>query len=229
MTGVLGAVQIILIMMSYDYLDVGDAGAIISCNPILVGIIGWIFLSERLTLIDMIACVFAVAGVISLSHPSLALTGANGKLDTKLLFGVATGLGGALAIAVTGTLRRLLCLNQVNRNVSLIYIHFIGALACSVICTLMQKWRLPKTTRDGIYLVSSGIFGYLNNLMIMIALQHEKAYHVFVVNSSSTAMLYVLQFLCLSIAPDLYSVIGSLCVVIGVLLIARPKEAYSEE
>ena len=226
-TGVLSAAQIILIMMSYNYLNVGDAGAILSCTPVLVGMLGWIFLSEKLSPLDVVACLVATVGVTLLSHPSQLFVGATFS-DNNLLLGLATAVGAALSIAVGGTLRRLLCLKEVNKDVSLIYINFIGALVCSVVCTLLQKWQLPNTTKDAIYLLLSGIFGYLNNLMIMIALHHEKAYHVYLVNSSSLAMLYILQFIFLKVPPDVYSITGSLCVIIAVVVITRIKTETTE-
>ncbi|XP_071822956.1 solute carrier family 35 member G1-like [Apostichopus japonicus] len=227
-TGVLSAAQIILIMTSYKYLNVGDAGAIISCNPIIIGILAWIFLSEKLLPVDLLSCVVAVLGVMLLSRPSEIFDG-SAFLLSNLMLGITAAIGGAFSIAIGGVLKRLLCIKEVNKHVSLLYVNFTGALICSIICTILEKWQLPNTITASVFLVLSGICGYLNNLMIMIALCHEKAYHVFVVNTSSVAMVYMLQYIFLDVSPDIYSTVGATCVILSVVLISRTKTENTEE
>lgn len=226
-TGILSAVQMMLVMVSYKYLFVADASAIVSCNPALIGFFGWIFLSEKLTYIDICACVFAIVGIMTLSRPTQLFNGLILQ-DHSLLYGFLAASGGAVSVSIGALFRRILCLKKVEVQVSIFYTNLISSTICAATCTILGVWEYPTSHVTQGLLIGSGVLGYVGNLLMMIALWWESVYHVSLIGTSSTAMTYMLQFIALAVVPDVYSLVGAGCVSLGVIFITLRKKKDEE-
>lgn len=227
-TGIVNCLSMILVILSFKLINVGDANAIVASKPVFVGFLGWIFLTEVPTLLDLAAGISCILGIIFLSKPTIIFD-ENALYHDDNVYGLLAVVGGTTFAAMAAVLKRVLGLKQVQPQVAIFYFSLVSALTSSVLCTAFQKWSWPDSLKMRIFLIGSGILGYLANVCLMIALWTEKTFHVAIVGSSTVIFVFILQYLFLHVAPDLFSVVGSVFVLMSTIAIAFRRTKAEEE
>ncbi len=154
-----------------SYLIIGSrtAALIMSFSPMLTAILGWFFLNEKLTALEIIAILVSVTGiVVAISNRKMKL---NIPLKGLLLaFGGALGQSGGILLSKKGIgTYDALAATQIRA--------FFGILGFIVMITILKRWTkigTAFTDREGMKAVTIGsIFGpFIGVALALFAIQH---------------------------------------------------------
>lgn len=226
-TGFVNCLSMILVILSFKLINVGDANAIVASKPVFVGFLGWIFLKEVPTLLDLGAGVACILGIIFLSKPTIIFDG-HALYHDDNLYGVISAVCGTGFAALAAIFKRVLGIKQVQPQIAIFYFSMVSAFTSCILCTFFQRWTLPESTKIRFFLIGSGVLGYLANVCLMIALWTEKTFHVAIVGSATVIFMFTLQYIFLHVAPDMYSLVGSFFVLASTITIAMRKTEVTE-
>jgi len=154
-----------------SYLIIGSrtAALIMSFSPMLTAIIGWFFLDEKLTALEIIAILVSVTGiVVAISNRKMKL---NIPLKGLLLaFGGALGQSGGILLSKKGIgTYDALAATQIRA--------FFGIIGFIMMITILKRWTkigTAFTDREGMKAVTIGsIFGpFIGVALALFAIQH---------------------------------------------------------
>ncbi|MBP6609671.1 MAG: DMT family transporter [Paludibacter sp.] len=154
-----------------SYLIIGSrtAALIMSFSPMLTAILGWFFLNEKLTALEIIAILVSVTGiVVAISNRKMKL---NIPLKGLLLaFGGALGQSGGILLSKKGIgTYDALAATQIRA--------FFGIIGFIVMITILKRWTkigTAFTDREGMKAVTIGsIFGpFIGVALALFAIQH---------------------------------------------------------
>ena len=207
------------------YLPSGSAAVLIYLQPILVGVLAWLFLGEGLTVRKVVGLLLGFSGIAAVSAGGLL-----GELPPGASLGVAFGVGAALSWAL-GTVY----FKQAQERVSTLWAVAVPFLAGGVVLTALVTvvespaeitWNTPFV----LSLLYSSLFGTAVAWLIWLGLvrageaSRVSAYIFFV---PLMAVLIGAIFLDETLSPSL--LVGAALVVVGIYLANGPQPAASSE
>lgn len=175
-----------------------------------------------------------MAGVTVVTRPPL-LTGGD-DFDTDTLIG--TGLGLAAMVAAIGVVLVLRIVRNVHFTTVSIVVGIVGILMCIALSAAVTgfsnetvigplPFQLPEGKDDWLKAGAMAGATFLQQIALTLALKYEEAGLVSLVETSSILFSYLWQFIFLGMAPDIYSVVGGI-VVIGGVVVAGIRKIISE-
>ncbi|XP_071845635.1 solute carrier family 35 member G1-like [Apostichopus japonicus] len=219
-SGTTHAVSSILLLISYQTLEVGYVTAIISTRPVFVAIFGALFLREQLSRLDVASVFLTFTGLIILANPVDLFT----RPQDTLIEGILLAISSTLFAASNSLAKRLIGVQKIDPQTAVFYNAFTSAIISGVSCTIFGNWSILDSWFKRAILISEGIASYLANVCIFWALWTESAFHVTAVGAIKIPIAFLLQFLILSVMPDIYGIVGSVLVILSVVGIAYQSE-----
>jgi len=200
-----------------SYLVIGSrtAALIMSFSPMLTAIIGWFFLKEKLTVLEIIAIVVSIAGIVT------AISNRKMKLNIPAK-GLLLALGGALGQSV-GIILSKKGIGDYDALAATQIRALFGLASFAIMITIMQRWpRILQAMKDkpGMKAVTIGsIFGpFIGVALALFAIQHTNT------GIASTLMALVPIFIIWPSAVmfgekiKIQQIIGAIISIIGVSL-----------
>lgn len=217
--GISGVIGLFLgdLVLFKSYLVIGSrtAALIMSFSPMLTAIIGWFFLKEKLTALEIVAIIVSIAGIVTAI--------ANRKLKLNIpLKGFLLALGGALGQSVGIILSKKGIGDYDPLAATQIRVVF-GLVSFVIMITFMKRWsRIFSAFKDaaGMKAVTVGsIFGpFIGVALGLFAIQHSNT------GVASTLMALVPIFIIWPSAImfgekiKIQQIIGAIISIIGVSL-----------
>ena len=193
---IVGTVSYVTRVWSFQILPIGDAGALVSTGPLFVGFIAWIFIKEKLTLVDIITMFLGLCGVVLISKPSIFF-----KTDQEQLpwFYFMVPVFSALCMAVVYVMQRKLgdTVNSVTISFYIVVAQLVIGVGYQSIDSGTPFPVLPDCLTPRFLLVITGVcqVGYF--VAANLSLEYEKATTATLFRSLDTALAFIVKLLCL--------------------------------
>ena len=190
-----GTVGILCNFYAVDHLFLSDATMLNKMSPFFAIIFSYIFLKEKVNLVQILSVVGAFVGCLFIIKPS-------GNMN---MFPAIIGLiGGMGAGAAYTTVRRL---GQRGEKGPFI-VFFFSAFSCVVVLPYVLFNYQPMTMMQLIYLLLAGISAAVGQFAVTAAYCHAPAKEISVYDYSQVIFSAILGFFLFGQVPDQYSVLG---------------------
>jgi len=199
---------------------------LMSIQPILIGIMGAAVLKEKFGLLEQVACITCIVGVIFIAKPSFFFEKsvnpyADGISDSVKSFAVVICLLQAMLEAGRNMLFKLAG-KTVNPFI-ILTVHFMQIVLIFPLffITFANFEALSIMSVLAIFVIA--VMNLTGNLLLIEALKEEKAAVVSITNYSQIMYSVVLEIVFLGTFPDVYSCMGALIIVSCCLLVLFSK------
>jgi len=190
-----GTIGILCNFYAVDHLLLSDATMLNKMSPFFAIIFSYLFLREKVNLVQIFSLVGAFVGCLFIIKPS-------GNLDmVPALIGLLGGIGAGAAYT---TVRRL---GQRGEKGPFI-VFFFSAFSCLVVLPFMIFDYAPMTTIQFIYLIMAGLAAAGGQFAITAAYCYAPAKEISVYDYSQVVFSAVIGFFLFGQIPDQYSVMG---------------------
>lgn len=182
------------------YVPVAEAISVTFVSPLVVVLLAWPLLGERITVFRMAAVIVGFSGVLIVIRPGSAVF----QWASVLL------LGSAICYSVYQILiRRLAGIDQ--PATSIFYSVLLGAILMSL--WLPFVWKTPVAWTDWALLCSLGVFGALGHYCVAKAMTYASANFVAPFNYTQMIGSVIVGYLMFAEVPDFYTWIGTAVIV----------------
>ena len=227
-----GTTAMCLSFFSYQNIPVGDATAIFFTSPIFTGILAWLILGEKFTIVDAIFAVIAVTGILLIAKPSFIfgdLSGQDSTGEGNTLLGIMCAVMGAICASVVFVSVRKLGGINVHPLLQIWFFGFFGMTLAAVLTAILGMWTIPRCGRDRVILVFISFIGALSQFFLTYAIKLEKPTYVAVIKTNTVILAFILEYLFFKTIPFWLSILGAVLVVISSLGITLQKWMSAKE
>lgn len=250
--GFMGGIGLIAYYVSVKLIDPSDAISLISSNVIFVAIIGRIYMKEKFTIIHIIALIFILLGIVCITQPaslipkkqtgqdlnrsgniSLIQTSSHESYNIKTILGICIALGGSFMIAMNIVLMKELSERKIHFSVINLYASYFG-LPLSIMCIVIAIFTGYDTKHSPLidqyqilweifYSVISALSGIFSQVFLITALKFDDCTKISMYRTLDLLFTFLFQYFWLNISSNLFSIVGSACIGIGMVLIMGYK------
>lgn len=197
-----------------SHLPLADATVIQFCNPMLAALIAIFALKEPLRMIDLIAAMFSMAGVVLVAQPTFLF--ARGVPLDQLAVGI--GVVGAIFSAIAYVVIRRLGATE-HHMVVVLYFPLVTGPA-SLPFLAVEGLVVPQGF-EWLLLLGIGIAAQLGQIQITQGFKLETAGRASSVTYLQIVLAYTWGVLFFGEYPNALSILGALLVVLGVFSVTR--------
>ncbi len=215
--GLIGTSAMGLGFLGLGLLPLPEVTAIGYAAPLLTVIFAAMFLGEQVRFVRLSAVALGMVGVVIILYPRLS-TISHGA-DTTEALGAFVVLGSAVCGALASTfVRRMI---QTERTSAIVFYFSCTAAALSLFT--IPGWVKP-TGQEVLFLIGSGIFGGLGQIMLTSCYRHADAGVVAPFDYTSMLFALVIGYVFFTEVPTTTVLIGATIVIsAGVLIIWRER------
>lgn len=196
----------VLNFIAVTYLPLTLTSTILFTTPIIICMLSWPLLGERVGLFRWSAIAIGFAGVAIAIRP----------FDESFHWAVFLSLAGAFTFALYSILTRRLA-GLVSTDVMQFYTGLIGTLG--LLPFALYQWQWPTTTLDAVVLVMLGVFGWGGHQIMTGAHRFAPAVVLTPFGYSFILYLTVWSYLLFDHVPDRWTVTGAAFIVASGMLI----------
>ncbi|EFA80065.1 hypothetical protein PPL_06887 [Heterostelium album PN500] len=202
--GISSTGSMVCIFYTISVLPLGDAIAM-SCSTLLFsGVLGSTILKEKWTKTYSICTILSIVGVFIISKPSF-------------IFGSVLG---AFFQSVSNVFSRKIG-KDTNPFIMVVYYQSIAMLILLPVCLILNVWRAPSLI-EWFYLFCMGVLGFIFQGTANRAFQIENVAKMSPLTYTEIIFTYILQIIFFKESPDLFSIFGSICIILCAFV--SPKE-----
>ncbi|KAG2113494.1 integral membrane protein DUF6 [Suillus discolor] len=228
--GISGFIGLCGLYLSLQYLSIADATVLTFLTPITTAVTGSLLLREGYSVIQAVAGVFSLLGVILIARPPflfnhILATNLDGPGTTPAQRLWAVGIA---MIGVVGATGAYTSIRAIGKRAHPMHVMTFFSLWCTIMASLgMVIFDIPvvypRSWRWSLLLLMVGVFGFLAQILLTLGLQRET------VSRGSTGvyiqMLFsvVLDRLIFGVVPSLLSVLGAMIIVSSALCVVLTK------
>jgi drug/metabolite transporter (DMT)-like permease len=210
----MGAAAMFTSFATIRLLPVAEATMLSYLSPVMLAVLGWALLGERLTRARAGGVVLGFFGVLAFCGPAFA-----GVLPQGALQGIMLGLLTALLTA--GALIQVRRLTQVGEKAGAIAFWFAMVSAVAGLATLPLGWVLPDL-RVLALLIGAGIAGGVAHILMTLSFRYAEAAALAPFEYLSILWAVLMGLLLFSEAPGWSFVIAAPLILAGAI-VARPQ------
>jgi drug/metabolite transporter (DMT)-like permease len=223
--GIFGAISFISFGFSLKYIDESSSQALYNSRLVIIPILAWIFLNEKIKIINVICFFVTIIGVVLICQPFKAAfktVSSDSTNVTKIIYlkksftsnlptyidyiGIGLGLISALAASCVAILLKKLTTLKVHYSVNVIFSSYIGfptAIFISFIMFLTETRNVDPNDYDTwkklswqvLFSFTSAVCGCLNQLLVAIANKYTSANKLAIASTSNLLWSYFLEYL----------------------------------
>ena len=190
-----GTLGILCNFYAVDHLLLSDATMLNKMSPFFAIIFSYIFLKEKVNLVQIFSLVGAFVGCLFIIKPSASMD------MIPAIIGLIGGMGAGAAYT---TVRRL---GQRGEKGPFI-VFFFSAFSCLVVLPYIIMNYVPMTTMQLIYLLMAGVSATVGQFAVTAAYCYAPAKEISVYDYSQVVFSAILGFFLFGQMPDGYSVVG---------------------
>ena len=191
------------------YISAGDAIAIMFSSPIFTGIMAWIFLREKLTLLDALFLSLTIVGIVLIARPSFIFVGLQVPQHSNVVLGVIAALTSTVSISASTVVMRKLGKTNIHPFSLLVILGVTGTLLVSIVASILNVWKIPQCGFERIILIISGILAIAGHVPILYAIKVEKAVNVAMFRTNMVIFTIIFEFAIFGTTPFYLSLIGT--------------------
>ena len=200
------------------HLPLADATVIQFCNPMLAALIAVFALKEQLRMVDVIAAVCSMAGVVLVPQPTFLF--ARGTPLDQVAVGI--GLVGAIFSAIAYVVIRRLGSTEHHMVVVFYFPLVTGPVALPILA--IEGLVLPQGF-EWLLLIGIGVAAQLGQIQITQGFKLETAGRASSVTYLQIVLAYTWGVLLFGEYPNAISILGALLVLIGVFSVTRRAQS----
>ena len=217
--GLIGTASMWLGFFALGSLPLPESVTLNYATPLLIVIVGAIFLGETVRVYRWSAVIVGLVGVVVIAWPRLTLFSSG--VDTRATLGVAAAVGASACAAIAMLLVRQLV--QRERS-STIVIYFLIASTVIAVLTLPFGWVTP-TPLQAAYLIGAGIAGGIAQILLTEGYRHGEMSVVAPFEYSSLIFSVLIGYLFFGDVPTWFMLVGGIIVVgSGLFIIFREHQ-----
>lgn len=191
---VFGTAGIVFNYYALEHLLLADAAIVFRLSTILVLILSFLFLKERLTKHHIIPIITGFLGLLFVIRPSFQSN----------LFDYSIALLGVLCASLAYMSLRILGKSENSHMV----VFFFSAFSSIALLPFFIFDFHPMSIQDIIFLTLAGVFASIGQYGITFAYKYAPAKEVSIYNYAGVIFSGILEFIIFSRTPDIYSIIG---------------------
>jgi len=200
------------------HLPLADATVIQFCNPMLAALIAVFALKEPLRMIDVVATICSMAGVVLVAQPTFLFASGTPLDPVAVVIGVVGAIFSAIAYVV---IRRLG--STEHHMVVVLYFPLITGPA-SLPILAFEGLVLPQGI-EWLFLIGIGVAAQLGQIEITKGFKLETAGRASSVTYLQIVLAYTWGILLFGEYPNAVSFLGALLVVLGVFSVTRRAQS----
>ena len=236
--GSVGFLTTVLIFLSLDKIPIADTTFILFTSPVLTAVFSYMILKEKVHWVEIVCGFFSFLGVLIIARPTFLFGARKDKVnilfhgtegDVKQKANIYTA---GIGFAVMGTVFLSLYYvytRKVGLKLSFLHTIFwpslIGSIFSPVFLYLESStFLVPNSDCICImYMVLLGVSSTLGLFLMNIALKIENAGTVVLIRNMDILYAFILQGVCMSILPNLWSITGGTIIIASTSIIVLRK------
>ncbi|RWS25258.1 solute carrier family 35 member G1-like protein [Leptotrombidium deliense] len=218
---VLGFIGVICGFFAIRTIPLGDASAIIYSTPVLVTLFAKIILKEKCSIVNCVAIVIAVIGVVLISRPSFLFESEDSVQEKNRLIGTALATGCCIFSALV-----FICIRKLQKTPSplVIFYYSLTAVLCgSIMVLIFGKITIPTDYKTYLFILLMGFCGTFGQLFMTLAFKLEEAGPVSLARSLSMVIAFIYQITILNEKIMYTSIAGAGIVFVAIVIVALRK------
>ena len=206
---ILATITMCMRFYSLENIPAGDMSAIFSITPVITGILAWLILRERFTLVDAGLSGIALVGIVLIARPSFLFGSLHAtSQDGNPLLGAIFALAGVLAASLTLILLRHM-VRTIHPFIQQWWMGIGGCLLVAMVMTVMGVWKMPRCGYERIVLITQGFAVVLCSILQVFAVKIVKTSNVALLGTNSVIFTFILEFAVFKKPPYWLSVVGA--------------------
>jgi drug/metabolite transporter (DMT)-like permease len=218
MRGFAGFMGLSCYFYAIAHLPLADATVIQFCNPMLAALIAVFALKEPLRMIDVIATVFSMIGVVLVAQPTFLFTRGTALDPVAVVIGVVGAIFSAIAYVV---IRRL---GSTEHHMVVVFYFPLVTGPAALPILAVEGLVLPQGF-EWLLLLGIGVAAQLGQIQITKGFKLETAGRASAVTYLQIVLAYTWGVLLFGEYPNALSIVGALLVVVGVFSVTRRAQS----
>lgn len=214
--------------LSVEYLPIGDSTVLQNLSPVFATIGSYFVLGEAWRLPEFVATVLSLFAAVFVARPPSLFGGSNGNGSGNNLLGLfyafmaaATAGLAYLCIRILGTTAKIPWVNILfAQSLGQVFLSFPFMYVFGEKVTV-----LDMTGYEYALIISSGLMGTLSQIAMTVGMQREKSANATVMRMSEVLFGFLWQLLLTDDPVNLLSVLGSVLITVGVMIIVVFKQS----
>ena len=239
--GGVGVVAFSLYYFAIANLTLADATTIFFTAPLYTGMLGFIFLGEKVHRADVALTLASVLGVVLVVRPAAIFGSTSSSTDDSSSYSAADGDSGSGATTNATTLRTWGILSAIGGSLMSAFVYIAirkvgpGVNPLVLVCymggvgmfmapfgALLQTFVWPTFTA-WVLIAAVGFFSFTGQILFNAGVQMEKAGPASMIRNLDVAMSFVWQMTIEGIAPNVWSVVGAIVISASVVTMGVRK------
>jgi drug/metabolite transporter (DMT)-like permease len=189
-------------LFAIEYTSIANTLVIISTSPVMIAIIAWIMLKEKVSFVTFMAMAIVFIGIYIVMSESFG--GSNFKGD---IYALIT----SIMMGVTFTLTRK------YKNLDMIPTNIVGGMVAAVIALVFAD-SLTLTTNAMIYIVATGFILSISFSLIVMAPRYIPAAEVGMIMPLETVLGTLIAWIAINEVPSSSALVGGSIVIVALFL-----------
>jgi drug/metabolite transporter (DMT)-like permease len=189
-------------LFAIEYTSIANTLVIISTSPVMIAIIAWIMLKEKVSFVTFMAMAIVFIGIYIVMSESFG--GSNFKGD---IYALIT----SIMMGVTFTLTRK------YKNLDMIPTNIVGGVVAAVIALVFAD-SLTLTTSAMIYIIASGVILSISFSLIVMAPRYIPAAEVGMIMPLETVLGTLIAWIAINEVPSSSALVGGSIVIVALFL-----------
>jgi drug/metabolite transporter (DMT)-like permease len=189
-------------LFAIEYTSIANTLVIISTSPVMIAIIAWIMLKEKVSFVTLVSMAIVFIGIYIVMSESFG--GSSFKGD---IYALIT----SIMMGVTFTLTRK------YKNLDMIPTNIVGGMVAAVIALVFAD-SLTLTTSAMIYIIASGVILSISFSLIVMAPRYIPAAEVGMIMPLETVLGTLIAWIAINEVPSSSALIGGAIVIVALFL-----------
>jgi drug/metabolite transporter (DMT)-like permease len=189
-------------LFAIEYTSIANTLVIISTSPVMIAIIAWIMLKEKVSFVTLVSMAIVFIGIYIVMSESFG--GSSFKGD---IYALIT----SIMMGVTFTLTRK------YKNIDMIPTNIVGGMVAAVIALVFAD-SLTLTTNAMIYIVATGFILSISFSLIVMAPRYIPAAEVGMIMPLETVLGTLIAWIAINEVPSSSALIGGAIVIVALFL-----------
>ena len=202
-------------------MPLADASTIQFSSPVFVAVFGYFILKERLTILQGVAGVITLIGVVIIAQPEFIFGSQDETIYDQRVWGTLLAVVSSVASAFS-----VISLRKLKSTPVAVIVMWFAALSIIVgliILLVLGELVWPTGWYTWGLLVAVGVCGVADQYLVSKAVKYEKAGPVSVTRTSTVVMTFVWEAVILGQSIELLSIIGASIITACILVLAMEK------
>lgn len=224
--GLVGATSLFLRFYAFRHLPIADASVIVFSIPVFVAVMARIFLKEPCGYFHAFSVFLTLVGIVLITKLPVLLAHHLSSYNMYHIYGVLAALGSTIfGASVYVVIRKM---TGVHHSVIMFNFGWVAIIETSILTAITGTFTAPSCGLGQWLVILLGIFSFLGQTLLTLALKQEHAGPVAIVRAATDIILaFIWQVWFFGEIPDVYSISGAILVSSCVVLISIRKWVMS--